>query len=196
LEVLRQPLEDGAVTISRAVTSLSYPAQFMLTCAMNHCPCGFFGDPVNECTCTPPKIQKYRSRISGPLLDRIDIHLEVPRVKYKDLASQETGERSEVIRKRVNRARVIQQKRFQGQKGIFCNAHMETKEIKEFCKITTESQDLIKLAITQLGLSARAYDRILKVSRTIADLEGKSDIEPAHVSEAIGYRSLDRTLWM
>ncbi|MBU4310857.1 YifB family Mg chelatase-like AAA ATPase [bacterium] len=196
LEVLRQPLEDGAVTISRAVTSLSYPAQFMLTCAMNPCPCGFFGDPVNECTCTPPKIQKYRSRISGPLLDRIDIHLEVPRVKYKDLASQETGERSEVIRKRVNRARVIQQKRFQGQKGIFCNAHMETKEIKEFCKITTESQDLIKLAITQLGLSARAYDRILKVSRTIADLEGKSDIEPAHVSEAIGYRSLDRTLWM
>jgi magnesium chelatase family protein len=196
LEVLRQPLEDGVVTISRAVTSLSYPAKFMLACAMNPCPCGFFGDPVNECTCTPPKIQKYRSRISGPLLDRIDIHLEVPRVKYKELASQETGERSEVIRKRVNKARIIQQKRFQGRKGIFCNAHMEAKEIKEFCKITNESQELIKLAITQLGLSARAYDRILKVSRTIADLEGKPGIEPAHVSEAIGYRSLDRTLWM
>ncbi len=196
LEVLRQPLEDGVVTISRAVTSLAYPAQFMLACAMNPCPCGFFGDPVNECTCTPPKIQKYRSRISGPLLDRIDIHLEVPRVKYRELASQKTGERSEVIKKRVNRARLIQQKRFQGRKGMFCNAHMETKEIREFCKITSESQDLIKLAITQLGLSARAYDRILKVSRTIADLEGKPDIEPAHVSEAIGYRSLDRTLWM
>ncbi len=196
LEVLRQPLEDGVVTISRAATSLSYPAKFMLACAMNPCPCGFFGDPVNECTCTPPKIQKYRSRISGPLLDRIDIHLEVPRVKYKELASQETGERSEVIKKRVNKARIIQQERFKGRKGIFCNAHMEAKEIKEFCKITTESQDLIKLAITQLGLSARAYDRILKVSRTIADLEGKPDIEPAHVSESIGYRSLDRTLWM
>ncbi len=196
LEVLRQPLEDGMVTISRAVTSLSYPAQFMLTCAMNPCPCGFFGDLVNECTCTPPKIQKYRSRISGPLLDRIDIHLDVPRVKYKELVSQETGEGSEVIRKRVNKARIIQQKRFKGRKGIFCNAHMETKEIKEFCKITTESQDLIKLAITQLGFSARAYDRILKVSRTIADLEGKENIEPAHVSEAIGYRSLDRALWM
>ncbi len=196
LEVLRQPLEDGVVTISRAVTSLSYPARFMLTCAMNPCPCGFFGDPVNECTCTPPKIQKYRSRISGPLLDRIDIHLEVPRVKYQELASQEMGERSEVIRKRVNRARIIQQKRFKDWKGVFCNAHMEAKEIKEFCKITSESQELIKLAITQLGLSARAYDRILKVSRTIADLEGKPDIAPAHVSEAIGYRSLDRTLWM
>ncbi len=130
------------------------------------------------------------------MLDRIDLHLEVPRVKYKELASQETGERSEVIRKRVNKARIIQQKRFQGRKGIFCNAHMEAKEIKEFCKIGEESQDLIKLAITQLGLSARAYDRILKVSRTIADLEEKPDIEPAHVSEAIGYRSLDRTLWM
>lgn len=193
LEVMRQPLEDGKVTISRAMLSLTYPAQFMLAAAMNPCPCGFATDPSNECSCTPPQIQNYLSRVSGPLLDRIDIHIEVPAVKYKDLASEASGENSAAIRARVIRARQVQLRRFKG-KNLFSNARMEPKEIRQYCKIDDTGHDLLKMAITKLGLSARAYDRILKVSRTIADIEGSEEIRHEFVSEAIQYRSLDRTL--
>lgn len=196
LEVLRQPMEDGWVTISRASMSLTYPSKFMLAGALNPCPCGFHGDPSHECNCTPLQIQKYLGRISGPLLDRIDIHIEVPAVKFKELAGQPTGEKSSQIRERVNRARKVQLERFKDEKNIFCNAHMESKEIRKYCVIDEESKELLRGAITKLGLSARAYDRILKVSRTIADLEASPDILPHHISEAIQYRSLDRNLWM
>ncbi|HFE53413.1 MAG TPA: ATP-binding protein, partial [Bacteroidetes bacterium] len=192
LEVLRQPLEDGRVTISRAAVSVTYPAKFMLAAAMNPCPCGYLTDPNHECTCSLPQIQRYRSRISGPLLDRIDIHVEVPAVPYEDLAGKPTGEPSAVIRERVIRARQRQLVRFRNHPHIFANAHMQTREIREFCKVGPESQQLLRMAITKLGLSARAYDRILKVARTIADLEGEEHILPQHVSEAIQYRSLDR----
>jgi magnesium chelatase family protein len=194
LEVLRQPLEEGVVTISRAVATVSYPARIMLICAMNPCPCGFFGDPTRRCRCTPTQIQNYISKISGPLLDRIDIHVEVPAVRYKDLASDRTGESSQAIRERVQRAREIQRKRFERTK-IRCNADMSSRDIRSHCPVDDRSQELLRIAITQLGLSARAYDRVLKVSRTIADLEGSEEIRPEHVSEAIQYRSLDRQYW-
>jgi magnesium chelatase family protein len=194
LEVMRQPLEDGKVTISRALLSLTYPAEIMLVAAMNPCPCGFNGDPHNECSCTPPQIQKYLAKVSGPLLDRIDIHIEVPAVRYKELASEVSGENSATIRERVKRAREAQLKRFHSRKNLFCNARMESKEIRHYCKIDEHGHELLKMAITKLGLSARAYDRILKVSRTIADLEGSEEIRPEFVSEAIQYRSLDRAL--
>jgi magnesium chelatase family protein len=196
LEVLRQPMEDGRVTISRASMSLTYPAKFMLSGALNPCPCGYHGDPAHDCSCSPLQIQKYMSRISGPLLDRIDIHIEVPSVKFKELSGQPTGEHSSVIRERVNVARKVQLERFKEEKHIFCNAHMESKEIRKYCSIDEDSKELLRQAITRLGLSARAYDRILKVSRTIADLEGVPNILPHHISEAIQYRSLDRNLWM
>lgn len=196
LEVLRQPMEDGKVTISRASMSLTYPAKVMLSGAMNPCPCGYHGDISHECSCTPMQIQRYMSKISGPLMDRIDIHIEVPSVKFKDLSGQPTGEQSKVIRGRVNKARKVQLQRFKDEKHIFCNAHMESKEIRKYCVIDDESKELLRMAITKLGLSARAYDRILKVSRTIADLEGQENILPQHISEAIQYRSLDRNLWM
>jgi len=196
LEVLRQPLEDRKVTISRAAISLTYPSSFMLAAAMNPCPCGFFGDPHNECKCLPGMIQKYMARISGPLLDRIDIQIEVPALKYQELSTKEWGEPSKEIQKRVNKARFLQLQRFQGRKQIFCNAHMQPKDIRKFCGIDSFSEDLLRTAITRFGLSARAYDRILKVARTIADLEEKKDIEASHISEAIQYRSLDRNLWM
>jgi magnesium chelatase family protein len=196
LEVLRQPLENGYVTISRAQMSLTYPASFMLIAAMNPCPCGYATDPNNECTCTPSQIQKYMSRISGPLFDRIDIHIEVPAVKFSDLASKSPGESSDGIRERVQRAREVQLKRFKNENGIYANAHMETKLIRKYCKIDERGENLLKAAITKLGLSARAYDRILKVSRTIADLEGSNEISPEYLSEAIQYRSLDRQLWL
>ncbi len=192
LEVMRQPLEDGVVTISRAALSLTYPAQFMLAAAMNPCPCGYATDPTHECSCTPPQIQKYLSRISGPLLDRIDIHIEVPTVKYSELTSTAVGESSESIRQRVERSREIQLRRFKGTKNIFCNARMESKDIRQYCRIDQQGEELLKMAITKLGLSARAYDRILKVARTIADLENSAEIKPQYVSEAIQYRSLDR----
>ena len=194
LEVMRQPLEDGYVTISRAAASLTYPANFMLVAAMNPCPCGFFSDPNRDCKCSPNQIQTYVSRISGPLLDRIDIQVEVPAVKYAELSADVTGERSETVRERVEAARQIQHQRFDGT-TIHANANMESKQIREYCKIETQAQELLRIAINQLGLSARAYDRILKVSRTIADLDENPNIEDMHVSEAIQYRSLDRSFW-
>jgi magnesium chelatase family protein len=192
LEVLRQPLEEERVTISRAATSLTYPARFMLVAAMNPCPCGYYSDPNNECTCTVPQIQRYRSKISGPLMDRIDIHIEVPAVKYRDLASRDAGEPSSEIKKRVDRARKIQLERFKGMK-IYSNAQMTNRHIKKYCQIDEASQRLLEMAIDRFGLSARAYTRILKVARTIADLEGQEHIQAVHLSESIQYRTLDRT---
>ncbi len=196
LEVLRQPLEDGWVTISRAAVSLTYPCTFMLAAAMNPCPCGYYTDPRRECTCTPPQIQRYMAKISGPLLDRIDIHIEVPAVKYKELSGEATGDPSGTIRERVNGARKVQLSRFEGRTGIFCNAHMQSRDIRKYCKIDEKGDTLLRTAITKLGLSARAYDRILKVGRTIADLERTQEILPQYISEAIQYRSLDRELWI
>lgn len=195
LETLRQPLENGYVTITRAAGSVTYPASFILATALNPCPCGYFGDPNHNCSCSGTQIQKYVSKISGPLLDRIDIHIEVPAVKFKDLSSVADGEPSLEIRKRVNAARQTQIDRFAGHDGIFCNAQMETRLVREICQVDEQSIALLKTAITRLGLSARAYDRILKVSRTIADLENSPRIESHHISEAIGYRNLDRDYW-
>ncbi|MGQ9632172.1 MAG: YifB family Mg chelatase-like AAA ATPase [bacterium] len=196
LEVMRQPLEDGVVTISRAAASLTYPARFMLAAAMNPCPCGFFGDPTKNCTCTPQQIKKYIGKISGPLLDRIDIHIEVPAVKHEELMSKSPGERSEAIRERVNWARAIQVRRFSGEPGVYANAHMTSKLIKKYCEIDESGRQLLRTAIERLGLSARAYDRILKVARTIADMEGEERILTHHLAEAVQYRSLDRDIWM
>ncbi len=193
LEVMRQPLEEERVTISRAATSLTYPARFMLVAAMNPCPCGYYSDLTHECTCTIPQIQRYRSKISGPLMDRIDIHIEVPAVKYRDLASRDAGEPSKEIKARVDTARKIQLDRFKGMK-IYCNAQMANRQIKKFCQIDEPSQKLLETAIDRFGLSARAYTRILKVARTIADLDNQENIHPSHLSEAIQYRSLDRNL--
>ncbi|MBK6912873.1 MAG: YifB family Mg chelatase-like AAA ATPase [Ignavibacteriales bacterium] len=195
LEVLRQPLEDAKVTVSRSKMSLEFPANFMLAAAMNPCPCGFYTDPAKECTCAPPQIQSYMAKISGPLLDRIDIHIEVPAVKYKDLSMVSSSEKSENIRMRVIKARQIQQKRFEGAKHIFTNGDMGSKEVREYCRLNEAGSELLRMAMTKLGLSARAYDRILKVSRTIADLDESETILPQHISEAIQYRSLDRELW-
>jgi len=192
LEVMRQPMEDGHVTIARAAISLTYPANFMLVAAMNPCPCGYFSDPGHDCTCAVPMIQRYRSKISGPLLDRIDIHIEVPAVPYAELSGKPTGETSETIRARVETARRIQHKRYHEHKDIHCNAHISSKLIRTWCKIDSKGDDLLKTAITRLGLSARAYDRILKVSRTIADLSNEESITAQHIAEAIQYRSLDR----
>jgi len=196
LEVLRQPLEDQKVTISRASMSLTFPAAFMLAAAMNPCPCGFWNDPTRECRCSPLQIQRYVGRISGPLLDRIDIHIDVPAVKFRDLAGDVAPETegSAEIRERVITARERQTKRFVGEK-IFSNAAMTPRLIRQYCRIDVESEQMLERAMTRLGLSARAYDRILKVSRTIADLEGTSEIRSSHVAEAVGYRSLDRTYW-
>ncbi len=192
LEVMRQPIEDGKVTISRASMSLTYPAQFMLAGAMNPCPCGYYGEPGHDCRCTPRHVQRYRARISGPLLDRIDIHLEVPAVDFKDLSLDERAESSAAIRERVIAARGRQLARFENEAHIYANAHMDTRDIRRYCKIAESSKNLLRIAILRLGLSARAYDRILKVARTIADLENTADIADIHVSEAIQYRTLDR----
>jgi magnesium chelatase family protein len=195
LEVLRQPLEDNRVTISRAAMSLTFPASFMLAAAMNPCPCGFWNDPTRECRCTPLQIQRYVGRISGPLLDRIDIHVDVPAVRFKEIAGDgASGESSEEIRARVASARERQSERFRGE-GIFANAQMSPRQIRRHCRIDAECERLLESAMARLGLSARAYDRILKVSRTTADLEASEEIRPAHVAEAVGYRSLDRTYW-
>ena len=191
LEALREPLEEGRVVISRATGTMTFPANFMLVAAMNPCPCGFYGDPKRECRCSPNMITKYRNRVSGPLLDRIDIHIEVPAVKYKEMAGEATGETSEKIRQRVAGARTVQRERFG-----HANARLAPKEMKQHCRLDTDCQELLKMAMTELNLSARAYDRILKVSRTIADLAGSEQIQSDHISEAIQYRSLDRQLWV
>jgi len=195
LEVLRQPLEDGQVTISRAAAAYTYPASFMLVSAMNPCPCGFYQDPTRQCTCSPHLIQRYLQRISGPLLDRIDIHIEVPRLKLDEFTSRgPSGESSADIRRRVEAARGRQSERFR-KIGMYCNAQMQSRHIRKFCELGDDGRELLKAAIQQLGLSARAYDRILKLSRTIADLDASEDIRVAHVAEAIQYRSLDRKFW-
>ncbi|MFC1623719.1 YifB family Mg chelatase-like AAA ATPase [Candidatus Omnitrophota bacterium] len=196
LESLRQPLEDGYVIVSRVNGCVKFPSKFMLVCSMNPCPCGYLTDPKKECHCTPQRIQKYLSKISGPLLDRIDIHIEVAPLRYKELSNEGLSEKSEKIKERVEGARQIQLARFTKDIGIFSNSAMNYKLIRRYCKLDETSRDLLKTAITELGFSARCYDKILKLSRTIADLEGKERIKPDHVSEAIQYRSLDRNLWM
>ena len=192
LEVLRQPLEDGSVTLSRAAISLSYPARFMLAAAMNPCPCGYLGDPSHNCHCTPMHVERYLSRLSGPLLNRIDIHLEVPAVAYRDLAAQAAEEASAAVRARVESARRRQRERFHGMPGLYANAHMTAREIRRFCRLSEPVELLLRNAVARLGLSARAYHRVLKIARTIADLAGATEIEVAHVGEAIQYRTLDR----
>jgi magnesium chelatase family protein len=195
LDVLRQPLEDGDVTISRASMSLTFPARFMLAAAMNPCQCGFHGDELHVCTCTPAMIQRYLARISGPLLDRIDLHIQVPAVKYKELREDEKAEDSSAILGRIMEARRLQSARL-APFGQFCNTQMTPRTLRRFCKLEAECEKQMESAITKLGLSARAYDRILRVSRTIADLEGSEKIQAQHVSEAIQYRTLDRTYWL
>lgn len=196
LEVLRQPMEDGVVTISRAVQSLNFPAEFMLIASMNPCPCGYFGSniPNHECRCEYGTIQRYRSRVSGPLLDRIDLHVDVPAVTYADLSSLPSGDTSAIIRQRVNKARRIQHKRFE-EDGIFCNSQMNSKLLRKHCKLDDASHSLLQTAIDKKGYSARVFDRILKVARTIADLEESRVVEAEHISEAINYRSLDKKYW-
>ena len=196
LEVLRQPMEDKQVTISRAATSLTFPSNFTLIASMNPCPCGYYGSQ-RECKCSPIQIQRYVGKISGPLLDRIDIHIDVPSVQFKELRGKgvPSGEKSEAIRERVIKAREIQLERFSGSSGVFSNSAMSPTQIRKFCALDAESENLLERAMLRQGLSARAHDRILKVSRTIADLEASENIEPQHLSEAIGYRSLDRNYW-
>ncbi len=195
LEVMRQPLEERVVTISRAKFSIEYPASFMLVASMNPCPCGFYNHPDKECICGAGVVQKYLTKISGPLLDRIDIHLEVTPVPFKELTSKASGEKSEVVRRRVVKAREIQAGRFKNNEGIYCNAQMNSKMLHTVCELSEEGRTLLKTAMERLGLSARAYDRILKVSRTIADLDASDEIRTEHLAEAIQYRSLDREGW-
>jgi len=194
LEVLRQPLEDGTVTISRAMHSTTFPASLVLIVAMNPCPCGYRNDPRRNCSCTIPQIEKYMAKISGPLLDRIDIHIEVPAVPFNELASERTGSDSATMRQEVLRARNIQNERFIGTR-IRGNAKMQSRDIRKFCKLDRQSMQLLKDSVTEFGLSARAHDKILRVARTIADLAGAADIAYEHVSEATNYRMLDRQLW-
>ena len=196
LEVMRPPLEDGTVTIARAAMSLSFPARFMLVAAMNPCPCGYFNDRTRECHCTPMMIQRYVSKISGPLMDRIDIHIDVPSVNYRELRSGVVPESSAEIRDRVIGARDVQLERFRsGGERIYANAQMGSREIRKYCELGTDSEHLLERAMVKQGLSARAHDRILKVARTIADLSRAEVIEPGHIAEAIQYRTLDRTFW-
>lgn len=194
LEVMRQPLEDRHVTISRAMRSTTFPADFMLVAALNPCPCGYRTDPRRSCNCTPPQIERYMSRISGPLLDRIDIHIEVPAVPFNELSSGPPGTSSETIRNEVNEARAKQATRFAKSKTR-TNAQMSSRELREYCKLGKTQHERMRVAVTEMGLSARAHDKILRVARTIADLESASDIEPHHIEEAINYRMLDRDIW-
>ncbi len=195
LEVLRQPLEDRKVTVSRAAGTVTFPANVMLVAAMNPCACGYFGDPKRECRCSPKQVENYRNRISGPLLDRIDIHVEAPAVAYKELSSDERAEPSQAIRERVLEARNLQHARFAGKPKCRANAQMSHGLLKAHCKLDSESKELLQRAMEELHLSARAYDRILKVARTTADLAGSEAISSPHLLEAIQYRTLDRSLW-
>jgi magnesium chelatase family protein len=197
LEVMRQPLEDGRVSIARASMSLTFPARFMLASAMNPCPCGYHGSTQRECQCSHPMIQRYVSKISGPLMDRIDIHIDVPAVNYKELrGSDGRSESSAQIRERVMRAREVQLDRFAAAgERVYANAQMSSREIRSYCELGTDSERMLERAMQQQGLSARAHDRILKVARTIADLDGNPQIESKHIAEAIQYRTLDRTYW-
>ena len=194
LEVLRQPLEEGRVTISRALTSTTFPASFILVASMNPCPCGYMGDPKHACKCSPILIEKYMGRISGPLMDRIDLHIEVPAVPFEELSAREDGTSSLVMRSQVFKAREAQAARF-GPNGANVNGRMSSRQVREFCALGPDSQKLLQTAMEDLGLSARAHDRILRMARTIADLDGAASIDEGHLSEAIGYRSLDRRLW-
>lgn len=191
LEVLRQPLEDGRVTISRSLVSLTYPSRIMLVAAMNPCPCGYLADPVHPCNCTPIGVHRYRSRISGPLLDRIDIHVEVPAVTYRDLSDRGDAESSAEISRRVETSRLVQQDRYKGTR-IHCNAQMTPRFIKKHCELDAAGNRMLELVTDRLGFSARTYNRILKVARTIADLDASETIREQHIAEAIQYRSLDR----
>ena len=195
LEVMRQPMEDRVVTISRAKISVEYPASFMLIAAMNPCPCGYYNHPDKECVCAPGIVQKYLNKISGPLLDRIDIHVEVVPVPFREMDSEIKGEKSELVRNRVIQAREVQQARFEEDAKVHANAQMSSKQLQTFCKLSLEGRELLKNAMERLSLSARAYDRILKVARTIADLEKSETIQNDHLAEAINYRSLDRDNW-
>ena len=195
LEVMRQPMEERRVTISRAKVAVDFPASFMLIASMNPCPCGYYNHPERDCTCPPGTVQKYLNKISGPLLDRIDLHVEVTPVAFSELSALKPQENSAVIRERVIKARDIQEKRYQSYPEIYCNAQMSSKMLKEICVINTAGQNLLKVAMEKLNLSARAYDRILKVARTVADLSQSQDIKVEHLAEAIQYRSLDREGW-
>ncbi len=196
LEVMRQPMEDRKVTVSRARLSVDFPASFMLVASMNPCPCGYYNHPNKECVCAPGMVQKYLNKISGPLLDRIDLHVEVTPVGIEEISSKQLAEKSEVIRKRVIDARDIQNSRFSSLEGIYANAQMESKQLRQVCELSQEGMDLLRSAIEKLNLSGRAYDRILKVARTIADLDNSRDILPNHLAEAVQYRSLDRESWI
>ncbi len=193
LEALRQPLEEGRVTVSRAAMSLTFPSRFMLVASMNPCPCGHYGNPHHGCTCTIPQIQRYRSRVSGPLLDRIDIHIEVPAIRSREMMGGDGGEPSAGIRERVDRARAVQEERFEGRR-THANAGMGPRLVKEHCAPDAEGRALLERAMDRLGFSARAFTKVLKVARTIADLEGSAAVRAPHIAEAIQYRSLDRDL--
>jgi magnesium chelatase family protein len=195
LEVMRQPMEERRVTISRAKVSIDYPANFMLVASMNPCPCGYYNHPEKECVCAPGVVQRYLSKVSGPLLDRIDLHVEVVPISFDEMTAKRKSETSDEIRERVVSARQIQGERFKDQTNIYCNAMMPSNMVKDICLINDAGRSLLKTAMERLGLSARAYDRILKVSRTIADLTGMEDIRTEHLAEAIQYRSLDREGW-
>ena len=195
LEVLRQPLEDRHITISRAKYTIDYPCSIMFVASMNPCPCGYYGDPTHHCACSPHQIQRYMNKISGPLLDRIDIQCEIQPLPFGDLSKAERGEPSAAIRERVIAARKIQEKRFEGVKGIYCNAQMTERMIRQYAQPDEESLSTLRQAMERLSLSARAYSRILKVARTIADLEGSEVVAMPHIAEAIGYRQLDRGDW-
>lgn len=194
LEVLRQPLEDGKVTISRALNSTTFPADFILIAALNPCPCGYRNDPRRQCHCSVPQIEKYMSKISGPLLDRIDLHLEVPAVPFQELAGHQPGTSSSAMRSQVSEARQIQSQRFSGMRVRY-NAHMSTRQIRQFCPLDDEGRHLLKSSVNELGLSARAHDKVLRVARTIADLDGSESIQLPHIQEAVNYRLLDRQMW-
>lgn len=194
LEVLRQPLEDGMVTISRAMGSLTFPANIMLVAAMNPCPCGYRGDPRRQCHCNPMQVERYTARISGPLLDRLDIHIEVPPVPFRQLSDQTVGTTSEKMKNDVLAAREMQQHRF-GKSSLRLNGRMAPSQIRKYCKLESDAESLLKSAMEEMGLSARAHDKILRIGRTIADLEHSDNINAQHLSEAINYRALDRSYW-